>query len=139
MMITPNICMYINIYAYTLHLSKYILYIDMILHDSDLPMHPRVLQAASPDLHLFHLFRHGHITGWIHVASGGHLVDGGVSYPRIRKRCSRTEQLTQLTSTKISDISSWPSDQMTSSCSTLPASSRSPANHLKSAPYFMNT
>ena len=60
--------------------------------------------------------------GWI-VASWSPQWWSTIS--KYERRCSRSKQLT---STKISDILRWPSDQMTSSCSTLPASSRSPAS-----------
>lgn len=67
-----SICIYIYKYK-----SK-----DMILHDYEFPMHPRVLHAANPDLHLFHLFRHAHIRVGLWFL--GHLVDGGVPYPSMK-------------------------------------------------------
>lgn len=88
MMVTPNrYISYIHIYFTHLYTYQYeYIYIskskDMILHDYDFPMHPRVLHAANPDLHLFHLFRHGHIRVGLWLL--GHLVDGGVPYPSMK-------------------------------------------------------
>lgn len=53
----------------------------MILHDSDFPMHPRVLRAANPDLHLFHLFRHGHKRVGLWLLG---RPNGGVPYPSMK-------------------------------------------------------
>lgn len=88
MMVTPNrYISYIHIYFTHLYTYQYV-YIykykskDMILHDYEFPMHPRVLHAANPDLHLFHLFRHAHIRVGLWFL--GHLVDGGVPYPSMK-------------------------------------------------------